>query len=133
MRNLIIVSVTAILVPTLVNAQEASPISEMKYPNRYAYELLSLREAPPVFECNYTSRSCLRGFRRGADFAGEVLAEDRKTVIAHITCYAGRCTNYDTGVIKHGSITDALKGPDMPRSCVEARYERRELCAKYAP
>ena len=39
-------------------------------------------------------------------FAGVMLADDRKTVIAHLACDAQhRCTNFDTGavtIVRHG-------------------------------
>jgi hypothetical protein len=47
--------------------------------------------------CNYTTKTCLRGLFMGEVFVGDVLAEDRTTVIAHVHCGGSACIRYDDG------------------------------------
>jgi hypothetical protein len=91
-----------------------APAPGMKFPNRYACKIAAWGRMPIMTECDYTTRRCLRGYRRQGrtsnDFLGEVIdAENRETVIAHVLIENGwvtggrtvstLVTNYDTGAM----------------------------------
>jgi hypothetical protein len=103
MRKLM-VAAALILCATAPASADARPV--MKFPNAYKkrfYERYCLG-ARRYFHCDYTSRTCMRGhvnFQGG--FHGEILAEDRSTVIAHVECTGYICTNFDTGEITYQS------------------------------
>jgi len=102
-------------------AEELSPAKEVSRPASasrmklkyfWSYELKSFERCnaqhPTIceayFQCDYTSQTCQRGYRilggQGL-FLYELLAEDRKTAIAHQFCRSGSargvCLNFDTG------------------------------------
>jgi hypothetical protein len=66
----------------------------------------------------------MRGRVSHRGFAGVMLADDRKTVIAHLACDAhNRCTNFDTGavtIVRHGRpVVVRELTEDMSESAVE--------------
>jgi hypothetical protein len=75
----------------------ADPV--LKFPNRWArWMAIAECSGSKVFECDYSSRTCIHGVRLGSRLVGEVLAEDRETILAHIECYdGGMCWSLDTG------------------------------------
>jgi hypothetical protein len=80
----------------------ADPV--LRFPNRYEAALRSIKIPRfAYFHCDYTSRACMRGWAFGGSFVGEILGEDRTTVLAHVQCSdisgTSVCVNYDTGVI----------------------------------
>lgn len=100
-----------------------------QYPNWYAYMQATVAGGQEVFKCDYTTRTCLRGVEGGGIFVGVVLAEDRKTVLAHISCQNGNCTDYDRGIEWYNTPgAHAIQGEDFPESCVAAMRERHERC-----
>ena len=80
---------------------------KMRFPNRFYYEL-TRAPGEPFFKCNVQTKTCKQGIAviSANRFVGVILAEDRKTILAHISCYNGSCFNYDTGQIS----ADALPG-----------------------
>ena len=60
----------------------------LKFPNYYrAYTAMVQCVGHEFFECDPNSKTCLRGVRApNGRYVGERLAEDRKTVLAHIYC-----------------------------------------------
>jgi hypothetical protein len=66
----------------------------------------------------------MRGRVSHRGFAGVMLADDRRTVIAHIACDAEhRCTNFDTGavtIMRHGRpVVVRELTEDMSQSAVQ--------------
>jgi hypothetical protein len=72
-----------IVMALLLSAAHAEPA--MQFPNHYAVDMAVAQcPQPPVFECDDTTRTCFRGYRLSTGAAvGEILAEDRTTVLAH--------------------------------------------------
>ena len=74
----------------------------MRFPNRFQYAL-SRALGESYFKCHFTTKTCMRGIsykgRSISRFVGVILAEDRKTILAHISCDGTTCFNYDTGTI----------------------------------
>jgi hypothetical protein len=75
---------------------------KMRFPNRFQYAL-SRAPGAPYFQCHLVSKTCTRGIayksRSISRFVGVILAEDKKTILAHISCDGTTCFNYDTGAI----------------------------------
>lgn len=91
------VMAAALLVPTAV---QASP--KVMYPDFYELHWrLQQCFGKKVFNCDYTSKTCLSGYSLyTSDFTGVVLAEDRKTVLAHVVAAMGLWFNVDTGEVR---------------------------------
>ena len=93
-------SATAALLLLSLSATHAEPV--LQFPNRYAVDMAGAQcPQPPVFECDSTSRTCFRGYRLSTGAAvGEILAEDRTTVLAH-AMVRGRndWISYDDGCV----------------------------------
>jgi hypothetical protein len=56
----------------------------------------------PVFDCDYTTKTCLRGVNMGRSAVlGDVMdGGDRTTVLRHVWCTgSAACTNLDTGEV----------------------------------
>ncbi len=75
----------------------------------------------------------MRGHASHRGFAGVMLADDRKTVIAHVACDAEhRCTNFDTGavtIMRHGRPVVVRKlTEDMSASAVEKMRSKVTHC-----
>lgn len=90
----------ALLAP--IAAQAASPPTKM-YPDFYEYFWrMAQCTTLPYFECNYTSKTCLRGYATTSFdlFAGVLLAEDRQKVLAHLIQRGGIWLNADTGEVQ---------------------------------
>jgi hypothetical protein len=79
----------------------------MKYEQMYKFMLDTARDvqAGDYFNCDYTARTCERGFAWHGERVFELISdEDRKTVVGHGACHvnSGRweswvCWNFDTG------------------------------------
>jgi hypothetical protein len=71
---------------------------KMRFPNRFHYELTRW-PGEQYFACDGEARTCMKGIYNQNDgrFVGVVLSEDQTTIMAHVVCYNGTCTNYDTG------------------------------------
>lgn len=96
----------AALMALMVPAQAASP-PKIKYPEFYE---MYWREAQcfgkRFFDCNYTTKNCLSGYSASPPsgvFAGVTLAEDRRTVLAHVVHANGYWFNVDTGEVQDRS------------------------------
>jgi TPR repeat protein len=99
----------------------------MKLPNMWAYQGAMMEEYPPYFKCNYTTKSCLRGKAVGNAFIGEVLAEDRQTVVDHIMCHGEDCINFDTGLeTMNGRVVGSPR--DTSYACIEVLRDLGEIC-----
>ena len=123
------VTLVAALIVSSTVAVVAEP--ELKFPNRYNYELALFPRAPSTeyFYCDYTARTCLRGYAYRGRFIGQRISDaDRTTVLAHISCAGGRCTNYDTGEISDNSGLIGILKEDLPRHCVDDFVNRGEPC-----
>jgi hypothetical protein len=98
------------------SASAAEPI-----PNRYQFDYTFLSQMPrsrPYYECDYTSRTCFRGVSLMGMTVGEVLADDRKTVLGHIGMIRNMITiNYDTGEVTSMGRKSTI--PDMPAFCLD--------------
>jgi hypothetical protein len=83
----------------LATPAAADPV--LKFPKSYAaWQNYVACIGEPFFHCDYTEQQCLRGIisrRTGFAFVGEVLAEDRTTVIAHVMRKGDWWFNFDTG------------------------------------
>ena len=83
---------------------------KMRFPNRFHYELTN-GAGEPFFQCDDATSTCMKGFTsKSTRFVGVVLGADRKTILAHISCYNGTCVNYDTGAISSGPLTGFRQG-----------------------
>jgi hypothetical protein len=72
---------------------------KMRLPNRFHYELTRL-PGEPYFKCDPVTNTCMKGITsQGARFVGVVLGQDKKTILAHISCNDTTCISYDTGAI----------------------------------
>ena len=92
----------ALLAPTA--AQAASPPT-VAYPGFYEFHWrMQQCNGKKYFNCDYTSKTCLYGYSLfPGSFAGVVLAEDRKTVLAHIVQITqDQLFNVDTGERNEG-------------------------------
>ncbi len=103
-------------------ASAAEP--ELRFPNAFAYATATRACAAAYFHCNHSTGTCMRGRVSHRGFAGVMLADDRKTVIAHVACDAQhRCTNFDTGavtIIRHERpVVVRELTEDMSESAVE--------------
>jgi TPR repeat protein len=99
----------------------------MKLPNMWAYQGALMERYPPYYQCNYTTKTCLRGKGNGSAFIGETLAEDRQTVLAHIMCNGDECINFDTGLRTFGDrVIESPK--DTPYVCIEVLRDLGESC-----
>jgi hypothetical protein len=90
----------ALLIALSLSAAHAEPV--LQFPNRYAVDMAVAQcPQPPVFECDAASRTCFRGYRLSTGAAvGEVLAEDRSTVLAHVMVRArDDWISYDDGCV----------------------------------
>lgn len=137
MANIIklLLYLAAIMVVTPASAQPAEPV--LRFPNAFAFYSANVACLREFFECDNTSKTCLRG--RGGrgggwSFAGVVLADDRTTVLAHIYCSPGwdSCINFDTGEMFLNGGQPYPPGSlqaDMPASAVDPVVERaKSLC-----
>jgi len=84
-------------------------------------------------ECDATSKTCLRGLRApNGRYVGERLAEDRKTVLAHIYCQGTHalCWNLDTGEarIDDRRVPDFDYHRDLPAGDAEFETQRAQHC-----
>ncbi len=105
---------------------------ELRFPNAFAYANASRACAAAYFHCN-DNGTCMRGRASHRGFAGVMLADDRKTVIAHVACDAHhRCTNFDTGavtIIRHGRpVVVRELTEDMSESAVEKLRSKVAHC-----
>jgi len=113
MRKLI--AATALILCATVPAL-AEPV--MKFPNAYKKRFAERYcvGARPYFQCDYTTRTCMRGsvnFQGG--FIGEILAEDRSTVIAHVECTGYICTRHRRGYLSIVECTGTNGPADFGR------------------
>jgi hypothetical protein len=106
----------AVFIGTIPMSASSDDVSElmqgpkMRFPNRFHYELTK-GIGEPFFKCDDATKTCMKGFAsEGTRFVGVVLADDRKTILAHISCYNGTCVNYDTGALSSGPLTGVLQG-----------------------
>jgi hypothetical protein len=76
-------------------AQAVEPT--MKYPRCWEHYQKLFAQYHDYFECDYISRTCLRGKAAGSTIVGEVLADDRVTVLAHVIVKGEMVINFDTG------------------------------------
>jgi hypothetical protein len=85
------------------------------------------------FHCDYTAQTCQSGYQLDLGvtkphviFLYELLAADRKTVLAHLFCNedAGieECMSFDTG--EGRGYTNFMVTQDMPENCVDFTRER---------
>jgi hypothetical protein len=99
----LVIAASVVLMAAIRSAKSEEPT--IRYPRTYAAwkEDVMCRMGEPVFNCDYTTRTCLRGItnrgggQSGYEFVGELLAEDRSTVIAHVMRYGNYWMNFDTG------------------------------------
>lgn|SRR5437870_6086137 len=124
-----------LIVAALILFATAPAVAEpvMKFPNAYKKRFAEryCLGGRPYFECDYTSRTCMRGsvnFQGG--FIGEILAEDRSTVIAHVECTGYICTNFDTGEVTYQSPNAPGRMDPLTADATEQDAERvrRERC-----
>jgi hypothetical protein len=91
--------------------------AELQLPYTYAFDMMTFCWQP-VFECDYTSRTCFRGFGMPSNgFVGDVLdGADRTTVLRHIKCMSGGkyCINLDSGDQFQTGIPLPGKYPELP-------------------
>jgi hypothetical protein len=117
----------------MLAAAIASPAhAEMKYPNWFAFEMVSLQmnglngfPATPYLQCNYTAATCLKGYAVVGDVSGVnifvgalVDGNNRQVELRHLKCFDNfnTCQDYDRGIGFHGGLVEK---PDMPLACVE--------------
>jgi hypothetical protein len=127
----------AVLLAVTTHAAMGDEISDMMqgpklmYPNRFEYQLIMDSDRwDSYFNCDYTTRTCLKGWGWRDRFTGVVLADDRKTILRHISCNSGDCVNYDTGTFSSRvlGVSPWRVSADYPRSCVDAARDRHKLC-----
>jgi hypothetical protein len=105
----------------------------MRFPNAFAFATASRVCAAAYFHCNHNG-TCMRGHASHRGFAGVMLADDRKTVIAHVACCDAehRCTNFDTGAVTimgHGRpVVVRELTEDMSASAVEKMRSKVAHC-----
>jgi len=89
----------AIVVSVAVVGPVLAETPSMHLPNTYTWYWLQLCRVPHslYFQCDYTSKTCLRGRAHGKRFAGVLLGEDRQIVLAHMFCDGFVCINADNG------------------------------------
>jgi hypothetical protein len=91
-------------------------------PNRYYFDYILIQNwgARSYFQCDYTSRTCIRGVQAtriaSGAIIGEVLAEDRKTVVGHMMAIQDWQIDYDTGKVLVGRM-EGIFTTDIPNSC----------------
>ncbi len=105
---------------------------ELRFPNAFAFATASRACAAAYFHCKHDG-TCMRGRVSHRGFAGVMLADDRKTVIAHVACDAEhRCTNFDTGavtIIRHGRpVVVRELTEDMSQSAVQRIRSKVAYC-----
>ena len=105
---------------------------ELRFPNAFAFATASRACAAAYFHCNRNG-ICMRGRVSHRGFAGVMLADDRKTVIAHVACDAQhQCTNFDTGavtIIRHGRpVVVRELTEDVSASAVEKMRSKVAHC-----
>ena len=111
-------------------ASAAEP--ELRFPNAFAFATASRACAAAYFHCKHNG-TCMRGRVSHRAFTGVMLADDRKTVIAHVSCDAhNRCINFDTGavtIVRHGRpvVVRELK-EDMSESAVQKMRSKVAHC-----
>jgi hypothetical protein len=134
-----IILAMALLAP--IPAQAGSP-PKIMYPEFYDFQWRNNQcHFPPYFECDFTSKTCLKGYgsARGA-FAGVVLAEDRQTVLAHVVHFGDRWFNVDTGEIQWAGGTlskeqaaDFFRISPKLQEMARERDTRRQQCRQPEP
>jgi hypothetical protein len=105
----------------------------LKFPYYRAYTAMAQCIGHEFFECDATSKTCLRGVRApNGRYVGERLAEDRKTVLAHIYCQGTHalCWNLDTGEarIDNRPVPDFDYHHDLPAGDAEFETQRAQHC-----
>jgi hypothetical protein len=124
--------VTVIVLGSLSAAAAEEPT--LKFPNYYrAYTAMVQCIGHEFFECDATSKTCFRGVRApNGRYVGERLAEDRKTVLAHIYCQGTHalCWNLDTGEarIDDRRVPDFDYHHDLPAGEAEFETQRAQHC-----
>jgi hypothetical protein len=95
----------------------------LRFPNAWAFYWSVFCVGPPVFQCDYTTKTCSQGHSGlNGQFVGVVLAEDRKTILAHIYCApGGECFNLDNGevTIRGRRVPQLDMRRDVPQSEVD--------------
>lgn len=123
--------VIAVTFVWLATAASGVGAAEMRFPNLYAYYVALFQKGEPYLHCDYTTKTCMRGTRQGYNIVGEIVAEDRETVLRHVRCTDTHCLDFDRGVIINSSSGiehPMMQKEDVPWSCVEAMRERRQEC-----
>ena len=106
----------------------------LKFPNYYrAYTAMVQCAGREFLERDTASKTCLRGLRApNGRYVGERLAEDRKTVLAHIYCQGTHalCWNLDTGEarIDDRHVPDFDYHQDLPAGDAEFETQRAQHC-----
>jgi hypothetical protein len=78
----------AVLLTTVGFGLASAAEPELRFPNAFAFATASRACAAAYFHCNHSTGTCMRGRVSHRGFAGVMLADDRKTVIAHMACDA---------------------------------------------
>ncbi len=117
---------------TIGGFELAAAEPELRFPNAFSFAIASRACAAAYFHCNHNG-TCMRGRVSHRGFAGVMLAEDRKTVIAHVACDAQhRCTNFDTGavtIVRHGRpVVVRELTEDISESAVEKMRSKLAHC-----
>lgn len=85
---------------------------DMKCPNGWNRLWTRFQQVPrsDYFHCDYTTKTCERGYMTGHERVFELLAEDRTTVIGHGFCDSSMCVDFDRGIMGNRFATlSALK------------------------
>lgn len=96
----------------------------IKFPNTYHF-YRAVFACNPIFHCSYTTKTCVKGYGVGDQFVGEILADDRRTVIEHVHCGNGMCANLDTGVV---FAEDGHRLPDLQSDATEKQGHASPRC-----
>ena len=83
-----------LIVAAMIFSAAAPAYANMKCPRGWARFSEDHRVGQPYFECDYTTRTCERGFILRNERTFELLAEDRQTVIGHYFCSSWRSSGY---------------------------------------
>lgn len=132
--------------PNSTSADELQPsASEMKLQRLWNFVSGHTEQCKPseklcgnsYFRCDYTSLTCQSGYQLsagvGAFYLYVLLADDRKTAIAHLFCYEGaseeNCMSFDTGEVRYQYNSSLTASEDIPERCFrDAAPDTGDFC-----
>jgi hypothetical protein len=127
-----LVALGSMLLPTVTNVgYSRAALRELRHPQAYALFWYMSCLSPVYFECDDATKTCIRGRGYRSRFAGLLLAEDRKTVLAHVAFIGGHILfNFDTGQVwSHDKeIAGLMPSEERARQGVDNLRSRKINC-----